>query len=165
MQEITLQETEEKAYQLANQAKNWHYHILTPACKFNTQKRFAFVLENASDGQVFVAYVDNAPLDMGKKLLAVLHGRNMFANGEKQINLSSSAKIILDKAHALNNQGKFWHHHIFFPTCVFNKNQGQWTVAFEDQETGEVLESVSQNEPKEDQKAIETLYYQQKTLV
>lgn len=51
---------------------------------------------------------------------------------------------------------------MLYPACHFNPHPGKWTIMFEDQESGEVLESVTDQEPKTDLKHIEKLFYDQK---
>ena len=148
----TKKELEKIALELAKNKKQWHFHLLTPSCKFNKQKEHAFILD------------DKPAMDLGKKLLSVLHGRDILGERSKKSSISNSTRKILDRAKRLNNEGKHWHHHVFFPICLFNKHAGKWNITFEDQLTGVILESVSEVEPKDDQKEIETLYYLQKTI-
>ena len=160
----TKKELEKIALELAKNKKQWHFHLLTPSCKFNKQKEHAFILENNSDNEYYVFYNDKPAMDLGKKLLSVLHGRDILGERSKKSSISNSTRKILDRAKRLNNEGKHWHHHVFFPICLFNKHAGKWNITFEDQLTGVTLESVSEVEPKDDQKEIETLYYLQKTI-
>jgi hypothetical protein len=43
--------------------------------------------------------------------------------------------------------------------CRFNKNSPQHTLIFEDPESSEILESVTDEEPTNDLKQIEGLFY------
>ena len=168
MQEIrslSKEELEEKALELAQQKKQWHYHLLTPTCKFNDKEQHAFVLENNSNGEYFAFYSDEPAMDLGKKLLNILHGWDIIGGRSQIGDVSKSTQEILSKARELNREGKFWHHHVFFSNCIFNKHLGMWNITFEDQQAGTILESLSVKEPKADQKEVETLYYLQKTIV
>ena len=164
MKQISEELIEQKARELAAQKKLWHYHLLTPSCKFNDRKEHAFFLENNTDNEYFVSYSDVPAMSLGKRLLQILHGEDLLNNQSEQVSVSESTKRILDKAAQLNARGKNWHHHVFFPHCVFNKYPGKWNITFEDVESDSVLESVSSENPKEDQKEIERLYYLQKTI-
>lgn len=155
---------EKKALELAQQKKDWHYHLLTPVCKFNSKKRHTFVLEDNSRRQYYAFYSDEPALDLGKRLLTVLHGKNILGKGSTKTRHSESTKLILAKARQLNREGKFWHHHVFFPVCIFNKHPGKWNITFEDQQTGGVIESLSVVEPEDDQREVEILYYLQRTI-
>jgi hypothetical protein len=163
--EVSVDEIKERAKNLYQEGKSWHFHILTPKCQLNSSDRFAFVLENATEGEVFVVYTESPLMNLGKELVKFLHGDVVDKEREKskETKISEEAKKIVDRAQKLTNQGKPWHHHMLFPDCIFN-DSGKWMVIFEDQEKGKILRSTTDEEPKNDLKAIETLYYQQKTL-
>lgn len=161
---ILINQIRAKAQEFSQAKKSWHFHILTPQCQLNTEKQFALILENATDKQTFVAYEDNPPMEIGKQLVQLLHGNDVVQDKNQSVDLpkpSLQTEIILNKAQQLNQEGKFWHHHMLFPDCIFN-DSGSWLIIFEDQATGEIIKSVSKTEPKSDLKHIETLFYQQK---
>ncbi len=164
VKEISLQEIRAKVDQFIEEKKAWHFHLLTPACKFNKKDKFAFILENTTENEIYVHYSAAPVLELGKELLSLLHGVNVLKKENQSQKQSPTLQTILKKARELNQQGKFWHHHMFFPNCIFNKNKGKWVILFEDQETNQIIESIYNSEPKEDLKQIETLYYQQKTI-
>lgn len=56
--EAGVAEIREKTKKLAAKGKSWHFHILTPQCQLNKSNRFALVLENATNNEVFVFYSD-----------------------------------------------------------------------------------------------------------
>lgn len=168
MQEKSIEEIEVIANNLQANSQSWHFHILTPKCQLNTEKRFAFILEDSSNNNSYVCYSDKPYMEVGKKLVKLLHG-DKIASGEQkaeQSNVKEKLEItqIIRRANELKRSGKQWHHHMLFPDCIFNKHHGNWALVFEDPETGEIIESVSSSEPKEDLCKIETLYYQQSNL-
>ena len=160
--EIDIEEIKQKAQGFAREGKSWHFHILTPECQLNDSGRFAFVLENATDHQVFVTYSDIPYLDVGKQLVQLLH-QDVLVKKNKPAKPSPAAAKIIKRAKDLTSQGKLWHHHMLFPDCIFN-NSGKWMVIFEDLENKKTLKALSDQEPFSDLKEIETLYYQQKGL-
>lgn len=164
MKEVSIEEIETIARTLAREKKLWHYHLLTPTCRFNIAKKHAFVVENNTDGIYFVYYSETPAMELGKKLLSVLHGDDILAKSVETAAISPSTEKILKKAEQLNAKGKYWHHHVFFPVCTYNNHPGKWNITFEDQEHGTVLESLNETNPKQDQTEIERLYYQQKTI-
>lgn len=165
MKQVSLENIQQAAKKLANTDKDWHFHILTPECQLNDQPKYALILENTSENQFLVHYSDEPAMDVGQQLVKLLHGDDVVGDTgveESQSTPSSDkVKTILDKAEKMNQTGQFWHHHMLFPECKFNRHQGRWTIIFEDQDTGEVLESVSEDEPKSDLKLIKSLFYQQ----
>lgn len=152
------------AKELSGQKKGWHFHILTPGCLLNSHPDYALILEVPSDGQTFVNYSKEKPMEMGKELVKLLHGVDVVqAPPLASAAASDGIKKILEKASQINNRGDFWHHHMLFPDCCFNKNPGKWTLILEVPQTKEILESVTEGEPKEDLKQIETLFYNQQS--
>ncbi|MBI2584051.1 MAG: hypothetical protein HYW25_05260 [Candidatus Aenigmarchaeota archaeon] len=53
----------------------WHFHILTPACIFNKEKKFAIIFEDEVSKEQLVAFFDEKPLKEGEKLEALFYGR------------------------------------------------------------------------------------------
>ena len=161
MIKVSKEKIEKKALQFTKKGMSWHFHMLTSACQLNESGRFAFILENSTDSEVFVTYSDAPYMDLGKKLVKLLH-KGVLDKKSKAIRpkISHGAKKIITRAKKLNQQGKFWHHHMLFPDCIFN-DSGKWLIVLEDQETGQVLRAVSDKEPTADLKEIEVLYYQQ----
>lgn len=167
MKKVSIKKIKEEAKKLAQEGKSWHFHILTPECQFNDSDKSAFILENASDGEVFVYYSDEPQMGVGKELVKLLHGKDVVKDSDKngedgEGELSESVKEIIKRAKALNKKGKFWHHHMLFPDCFFNEIKGKWMIVLEDHEEGELLSSVFDNEPKSALKEIEPLFYKQR---
>lgn len=165
MKNATIKEIKQKAKELVTTKKKWHFHILTPECQLNDEDNYALVLENTTDDESFVCRSDEPYMDIGKELVKLLHGDDVVDDKAQKVEKaepSEQVQKILSRAKQLNSEGKAWHHHMLFPNCRFNKHQGKWTIIFEDKESGEVIESVSDNEPKGDLQHIETLFYQQK---
>lgn len=168
MKRVQIRGIKEKARELSDDGKSWHFHILTPECKFNESEKSAFILENASDGEVFVCYSDEPQMDAGKELVKLLHGKDVVKDSSvdpeqgRGVELPEDVKRIVQRAKELNSKGKFWHHHMLFPDCTLNKQRGKWMAVLEDRERGEMLKAVFDREPKEVLKEIETLFYQQK---
>lgn len=152
----------QKAKELSRQKKSWHFHILTPGCLLNSHPDYALILEVPSDDQTFVDYSKERPMEVGKELVKLLHGGDVVQDAPLASTAASDGiKKILERASRINARGDFWHHHMLFPDCTFNKNPGKWTLILEDPQAKEILESVTGNEPKEDLKQIETLFYSQ----
>jgi hypothetical protein len=160
--EVSISEIKQKAYQFSREGKSWHFHILTPECKLNKSGRYAFVLENTTDKEVFVTYSDVPYMDVGRQLVQLLH-QGILEKKAKPVKPSPAAKKIIERARELTSQGKLWHHHMLFPDCIFN-DSGKWMIIFEDLENKKILKALSDEEPLSDLKQIETLYYQQKSL-
>jgi len=163
MYEITIDQIKEKAEELAKEGKSWHFHILTPQCQLNDQDRFAFILENAEDSEVFITYSDEALMSLGKKLFPLLHNDVLKEGDDDQSRPSPEGKKIIQRAKELTAKGQLWHHHVLFPDCIYNDSK-KWMILFEDQENQKTLKAVSDQEPKGDLKEIETLYYKQKKI-
>jgi hypothetical protein len=163
MEEITIDELVDKAKALHKEGKKWHFHMLTPDCMFNERKdKQAFVLEDEQESQGFVTYSDKKYMGEREILLKMLHGKEVLEEKLGRREEDANIRAIVEKARRFNEQGIPWHHHVFFPNCIFNKHQGKWCIAFEDKEEDRVIESISDSEPKEDLKEIEPLFSAQK---
>jgi len=165
MNSLSIGEIKRKAINFAKSGSNWHFHILTPECKLNSKDQFAFVLEDSNSDTSYVFYSNKPPMDLGAELVKLLVNKDILVEKSKvESKISAKVQKIKKRAEKLTKQDKFWHHHMLFPKCVFNKHKGKWTIMFEDQKLKQVIESVTENEPKFDLKQLEILYYKQKTL-
>jgi hypothetical protein len=66
------------------------------------------------------------------------------------------------RARELNARGIAWHHHMLFPDCALNPNPGSWNLLFEDPETGQQISALYHDEPVQDLREVEALFYAQK---
>src|SRR3972149_2819094 len=162
MQKVTVKEIIKTAERLKKQERKWHFHILTPGCSFNKDKRFALILENASDTEQFVHFSLKKPAKTGQKLVEMLHGVNTKTPSARStrsgLKLSPKVNQMVERAIELNNKGFAWHHHLLFPDCIFNKDSRYWTLVFEDPLNGEVIEEMSKDKPIPALQQIEPLF-------
>ncbi len=160
-QETTLDDIVTIAQQLVDAKKRWHFHILTPSCKLNESGDFVLFLENCTDQEFYTVHANQKPSDVGKQLVQLLHGKDVLHVETTSAEYTPTAvmKEMIDRAKELNSQQKPWHHHMLFPDCKFNSS-GKWMLFFECAEPSEELSSLSETEPTEDLKQIETLFYQ-----
>lgn len=168
MNKVTASKILKNAKKLGKDGKKWHFHILTPGCKFNKDKRFALILENTSDNEQFIHFSLKKTAKTGQKLVELLHGKGISKNAKevaqntKEKKLSHKVEQMIKRATELNLKGFTWHHHVLFPHCMFNKDSRYWTLIFEDPLNNEVIEERFKEEPKEALSKIEPLYYAQK---
>lgn len=165
MKEVMIDEIQRLAESWQAQEKQWHFHMLTPKCDFNNRSdQHAFVLENRSDKETFVTYSSVRYMDVGKRLVQLLHGEKVLSDAEPSSSLSNETiREIVARAEGLNSHGILWHHHMLFPDCVFNKHLGMWNIVFEDNQSGGILEALYEEEPTGDLRSVELLYYAQKS--
>ena len=162
MQRATLKEIKKRVLSLHKEGKTWHFHILTPTCRLNEKVKYAFILEYPKGNEAYVHYSDQAEKRLGKQLAPLLHGSKILNKEatDKDYQHSKIAKKIIDKAQALNQQNIEWHHHVLFPGCIFNAHSQKYTLLLENPKNREVLESLSDEEPTNDLKQLERLFYQ-----
>ena len=48
-----------------------------------------------------------------------------------------------------------------FPDCIFNGHGGKWNITFEDKENDTIIEALYDEEPVDDLRLIEVLFFQQ----
>lgn len=164
MQEVELATIRTRALAYNEAGKVWHFHILSPTCKFNTTDKYAFILEQPASKESLVYYSDQAEKELGQVLSPLLH--RVKAEGEIETNttstLSETSQKIIKRAETLNKEGLDWHHHVLFPGCTFNTHSPKFVLILEDPETNELLESLSDQEPTGDLKYMEPLFYARK---
>lgn len=166
MKKVSAAKILSTAKKLDKEGKKWHFHILTPGCIFNKDKRFALILENTPDNEQFVHFSLKKPAKTGQKLVEMLHGKGISKKREKTRKsiekLSPKVQKMIERATELNAKGFSWDHHVLFPDCIFNKDSRYWTLVFEDSLNNEVIEERFKDEPIEAISKIEPLYYKQK---
>ena len=161
--EVSLDEAVRHAEDAQRAGNSWHFHMLSPTCLFNSMKtKHVLLVENCTTGVEYAAESDERPAEIGKKLVALLHGNAILSGqGEAHSGTNPNTRKILSRARELNEQGVAWHHHMLFPDCSLNQNRGKWTLTFEDPITGEILTAAYPVEPKADLKEVEALFYAQ----
>ncbi|MBN1315411.1 MAG: hypothetical protein JXA42_08085 [Anaerolineales bacterium] len=164
MNERTVPQVIEIARGCKGAGKRWHFHVLPPGCHFSPQPdRFVLVMENRSDGETFAVYGDDPFIDASQELVTLLHGDTVLDQEKgKTQSVNPAIQQILERAKVLIDRKIYWHHHMLFPDCVFNRHAGLWNLVFENPETGEVLETLYPEEPLADLRRLEVLYFSQK---
>ncbi len=164
MKQATIEEIRRLAKRFSELDKKWHFHILTPECQLNETGNYALVLENITDSDTYISYSDKPYMGTGEELVKLLHGADVMKgeNEEKKSDPSEQVIKLLVRAKELIKEGVFWHHHMLFPKCKYNKHGDKWVIVFEDADKGEIIESISEHEPKNDLQHIEALFYSQK---
>jgi hypothetical protein len=181
MKEVTIEEMRRKAQSWQARGKKWHFHMLTLDCAFNERDdKYAFVLENSTDNQTYVAYsgeravpgnsltsfsaidLPERYMEIGQEFVTMLYGDEIL-DKDKGATESSNEKMqaVLRRAKELNARNIFWHSHLLSPDCIFNKHKGKWDIVFEEAGKDEVIEVLYDEEPVEDLRRIEILYYEQ----
>ncbi|MDP3964404.1 MAG: hypothetical protein Q8Q20_01935 [bacterium] len=161
MKEITLQEAVTAAKAWESEGQKWHFHMFTPDCLFNElNDKHSLVLENTNTTETLFCLTDERPFVIGKQLVELLHGKEITQSSAAAVSNPALNKI-LAKAKTLNGAGQSWHHHLFFPDCQYNNQVGLWNIVMEAKSEGELLEASYQNEPIDDLRKVEELFYAQ----
>ena len=145
---MTAEEILKLAEVCTRTGKAWHFHILTPECQLNTSGKYTLVLENTTDKKEYVVTSHTPFMDIGKKLVTLLHGNDVMKE-DMEVKPTPPSKMVenmIRRAKTLTDKGIFWHHHMLFPRCKYNTHGNQWVIVFEDKEKGEILESISDAE-------------------
>jgi hypothetical protein len=121
--DISIKELKENAKICHQRKYNWHFHLLTPDCKFNQKKdKHAFILENQTKDETYVTYSDKRYLKVGQSLVKLLLGDEILKNvGKTSSSHNQVVYKIIQRAKYLNKKNILWHYHILFPGCIFNK--------------------------------------------
>ena len=164
MNKLSLGKIRAAALDFHTQNKKWHFHILSPTCKFNDSAQYVFVLECPEIDFLAAHYSTQAEKELGSELSPLLHGveNNVIDPQPTTTNLTDDAKKIIEKAKRLNEQHIRWHHHVLFPDCYFNSQRSKYVLMLEDPQTQKSYESLSNHEPKDELKLIEPIFYASK---
>jgi hypothetical protein len=102
-------------------------------------------------------------MDLGQRLVTMMYGDEILDQGTGSTESSSEhMRSVLRKAKEFNERGVYWHSHLLFPDCAFNKHKGKWNIVFECKATGDFEEVLFDDNPVDDLNRIEILYYEQK---
>lgn len=165
MKEIPVQRARELAAGWADSGRSWHFHALTPGCVLNERKdQYALVLENRTDDETWIVHSDDEHVQLSQDLVKMLHG-DAILDKERAAASPEHAELawVLRRLATLNDAGVAWHHHMLFPDCIFNHHPGHWTLAIEIEEepAAKTLELVYDQEPVDDLRQVEVLYFSQ----
>ena len=163
MVESTIDDIRTRAHALNDAGRMWHFHMFPPDCLFNEgpSMRHAFVLEDMDADVQYVAVSDQRESALGRELVPLIHGETILVEPTEAPVHTEPVRRMLERATALSGKKVPWHHHVFPPVCQYNDNVGRWTMVFEDHESGELIESVTDDEPRDALNALERLYYEQ----
>jgi hypothetical protein len=161
MHEEPLETIKTKALELHKYSQKWHFHILTPTCQLNDSGRYAFILECPDQKIAYVYYSNRAEKEVGQELSPLLHGAKIMNQETTDANYEPTVLIkkMAERAKALNEQGVEWHHHVLYPGCRFNEHSPKYSLIVEDPKANEKFESLSDEEPTNDLKQIESQFY------
>jgi hypothetical protein len=166
VQEIPIERIQDKARSWQAQGKSWHIHMLTPSCVHNKRPdKHAFVLENTTDGEAFVIYSEEPQVEADHALLLLSYGDQILDEDLGQMDPGTEAiQPVLLRAQELNERLVPWHHHLFYPGCIFNPYEDRWILSFEDPEMEQVTDIVYNEEPIADLRKVELLFFEQASL-
>ena len=139
MRETSVQELENKVEDCIKNNKKWHYHLLTPTCKFNKQQKYALLFESPENSEILITYSEEPEMEVSKKLAKKLHGDKVMEEQSEKQEPSPEVLTLLVRIKKLIAEGKAWHHHVFFPGCIFNKDRWKWTIALEYKDKDQLL--------------------------
>ena len=147
--------------ELAASGERWHPHVLSPDCRFNDRELCALILEASDKAEVFATYSEEPMMETARTLAALAHGEDALQDDASDSDASPKVAEMMRRAKTLSGRGRHWHHHVLFPECIFNEHPGEWTIVFEDPDTGETLESVTSDRPAQDIQITETMFFAQ----
>ena len=161
--EVTQDRLLELGNELAAAGEKWHPHVLSPDCQLNDRPLCGLILEASDRDEVFATYSEEPMMETARSLAALAHGEDALQADSGAGTKPESPEVgeMMRRAKTLSGRGKHWHHHVLFHDCIFNKHPGEWTIVFEDPETGETLESVTIQHPAKDIQVAETMFFAQ----
>lgn len=158
MKEVGLEEIRTKALSLHQRGIEWHFHIFSPPCTFNSRSEYALILESADE--TLVHYSDKAEKEVGQELSPLVHGSKVMDRSSSDAGYQASDVIqaMVERVTQLNTKKIEWHHHLLFANCRFNSHKPRWVLMVEDAEHQPII-SITDTEPQNDLKQIESHFY------
>lgn len=141
----------------------WHSHVLVPGCVLNRFERYSIVLEDDSQGLVYMAPSDEFPM-VDRDFVRMLHGDDIIDPGSTAAAAGAHVSArLLDELAAVSADGVSWHHHMHFPSCAFNPTPGEWAIVIEAR--GKLLQQSWEAEPVDVLREIEVLFFTTQEVV
>lgn len=159
---ITVEQAREKSRSWQINGDNWHFHVLSPACLFNTDRtKYALILENQTTGQICAVYSETGFSTLSQDMLKLLYGEKILARPDAPPNLPDKRiEQILNRCEESSRENIPWHHHMLFPDCVFNDEPGKWNLVLEIGREPQVINISFDQQPLAALKRIEIAYFQ-----
>ncbi|MCZ4291638.1 hypothetical protein [Hoeflea alexandrii] len=153
---IALDECLGLARKLQADGKPWHSHVLSPGCRQNPQPDvYAVVIEDDDAGIAYMAKGDDQFPEVDKDLVRMLHGDDII--DASKLTPDPPASALLDQLRGLQERRIPWHHHMHFPSCVFNPHPGEWAISVE--APGQFFSEAYPSEPVDVLRQVEVMYF------
>ncbi len=160
--EVTQDRLLELGTELTASGEKWHPHVLSSDCRLNDRPLCGLILEASDRAEVFASYSEEPMMETARSLATLAHGEDAVQEDpDPDSDASPKVAEMMRRAKTLSGRGRHWHHHVLFPECIFNAHPGEWTIVFEDPDTGETLESVTAHHPAQDIQVTETMFFAQ----
>lgn len=95
---------------------------MSPACAFNRDEQYAFVLESLDANESYAHYSDQPEEGLDRGLAPLLH--NNKALNPKTTNedyaTTPNVRRIIERANQLNEKNVLWHHRMLYTKRIFN---------------------------------------------
>lgn len=153
---ITLEDCLPLAQRLQAAGTPWHSHVLSPGCRHNPfPDHYAVVIEDDGAAIAHIAEGTTAFPEVDKALVKMLHGDDILDPAAQTG--AGAETALLQQLQAVQARGEPWHHHMHFPSCVFNPHPGAWSIAVECRSGA--FSQAFPAEPVDVLRAVEVLYF------
>jgi len=166
MNHVSKEEITDIVNGLNTTGRQWHYHLMTPTCRFNDTDQFALFVEDVENDKAYVLLSERAQMKISKVFAKLLHGKDVVENtlSNSATELTRQEKNIIEQIDELTSLGMHWHHHVFFPHCIFSNHKDNFELVLENPSNQSTIISVSRYEPKQVLRYIEKAFYSQKSV-
>lgn len=168
MNPITFEALVEMAEALKADGTPWHFHMIGPKCCFGqSTSRYALILENEANGDVFASHFSGHPVSQTHRMALLRYGPD-FLKKEKTPPSSSAPggnpsnaefQKIMEQAKHCSDNKTAWHNHHLLPRCMFNPKPGSHCIVFEDETGGHTLYAYYEHDPVDDLAELEQLLF------
>ncbi|MGI1661035.1 hypothetical protein ACRDNQ_02245 [Palleronia sp. KMU-117] len=146
------------AQRLRAEGRHWHFHVLSPTCLHNPLAgEYALVIEDDDAATAYIAKAGETFPEVDKVLVRMLHGDTIFDGASDRRFEDTRSSRILAHLQGLQARGEPWHHHMHFPSCVFNPSPGKWSISVES--VGLLVAEAFEREPVDVLREVERMYF------
>lgn len=159
--ELSREEIVAHCMSLHADGRQWHFHSLTPNCRFNPkQGRYCFIIEDSETKEIWCTFADSNYTSECNELVQVLHGETILSTSDRDENAQEAA--IIKSVREAVECGEDWHHHMMKPNCVLSPNPVLHVISLERSSTPEFEFHESDHPPDDVLREIELLYFEGK---
>ncbi len=141
---------------------DWHFHLFTPSCLFNSYRKHAILVESVHGN--FAAIFNYEPINESKQLAELMYSKGFLEKNQRKYPENASFEKLFRRVREMASMGMEWHPRHWHPSCIFNRRKGKHSIAVEDRISGKVMEAFYGKLPANDIARLERIFYRKRPI-